>query len=65
MNDLIVVRIKKNQAITNIIKTNELDYKAKTGKSHSFSKYSLPTVVSRDIHKENLTLKDADEEQSK
>ena len=36
----------------------------KNFKKYIFGKYYLPIVLLRDIHEENLTLNDADEEES-
>ena len=48
--------------LQNIVKLNELDYKANSAKNYNFSKYLVPIIFLRGIHKRNLTLKDADEE---
>ena len=66
MNDLITDKLKQiqNQAIKNNIKSDYLEYQAKREKYYDFRKYSLPIVFPRSIHKVNLSLEDADEEQS-
>ena len=66
MNDLITDKLKEiqNRAIRNNIKSDYLEYPAKREKYYNFSKYSLPIVFPRSIHKVNLSLEDADEEQS-
>ena len=47
-----------------IIKKDDLNYKSKRGKTYNFSKYSLPTVSLRDIHKGHLSIEGPDNKQS-
>ena len=56
--------LREINQLQNNIELNEPDYKAKSRKK-KFSKYSLPIVFSGNICKRNLSLKDANEEQSK
>ena len=51
LNDLIVYKFKKIVKLLDIIKTDDLYYKAKCRKIYNFTEYSLPTVFIRDIKK--------------
>ena len=53
MNDLIIDKLKETMQLQNNIKLRDLEYTTKRGKHL------------RDAHEGNLSLKDADEEQSK
>ena len=58
--------VREINQLQNNIELNEPDHKAKSRKKKkNFSKYSLPIVSSGNIRKRNLSLKDANEEQSK
>ena len=50
--------------LQNNIKLDDLEYRVKREKRYNFSKYSIPIVFQRDIHEGNVSLEDADEEQS-
>ena len=68
-NDLIIDKLKKIVKFQDIVKLDELYYKSKHTKTYKriytyFSEYSLPIFL-RDIHEKYLSLKDADDEQSK
>ena len=43
-NDLITYCLKKLVKLQDIIKSNELDYTSKHGKTYNFSNYALPIV---------------------
>ena len=65
MNDLVIVKFKKIKQLQNNVRLDDLTKKTTTrGRYYNFSKYSLPIVFTRDIHKRNLSLQDADVEQS-
>ena len=51
LNDLIVYKFKKIVKLLDIIKTDDLYYKAKCRKIYNFTEYSLPIVFIRDIKK--------------
>ena len=57
-------KLKEIVNLQAIIKMDELHYKSKPRKVYNFSEYSLPIVFLRDIHKEYLSLEDADDDQS-
>ena len=46
------------------LKLDNLEYTANRGKHHNFSKYSLLIIFLRNINKENLSLEDANKQQS-
>ena len=50
--------------LQNNIKLDDLEYTTKRGTRYNFSRYPLPIVFLRDIYEENLSLEDADEEQT-
>ena len=55
-------KLKEITQLQDIIKLNEVDYKANSAKKYNFSKYLVPIIFLRGRHKRNLTLKDADKE---
>ena len=59
---MIIDTLKEISQLHNIVESAELGMK--NFKKYIFSKYYLPIVLLRDIHEENLTLNDADEEES-
>ena len=66
---MIIDKLKKIVKFQDIVKLDELYYKSKRTKTYKriytyFSEYSLPIFL-RDIHEKYLSLKDADDEQSK
>ena len=64
MNDLIHVKLKKIVNLQDIMKKDNLYYKPKSKKDYNFTEYSLAIVILRDLSKENLSLKDANDEQN-
>ena len=48
----------------NIIKKDDINYKSKRGKTYNFTKYSLPIVFIRDMHKGHLSIEKADNKHS-
>ena len=50
--------------ICKILLKDNLYYKPKSRKDYNFTEYSLAIVILRDLSKENLSLKDADDEQN-
>ena len=65
LNDLVIVKFKKIKQLQNNVRLDDLTKKTTArGRYYNFSKYSLPIVFTRDIHKRNLSLQDADVEQS-
>ena len=49
LNDLVNGKVQEIIQSQNVIKLNELDYKAKS-KKHNFSKISFPIIFSSEIH---------------
>ena len=64
LNDLVIDKLKEIMQLKNNIKLDNLGYTTKRGKIYSFSKYTLPIVFLRDIHEGNLSLEDANKEQT-
>ena len=64
LNDLIINKLKQIIKLQDIIKTGYLYYKSKSRKIYHFTEYSLPIFL-RDMHEGYLSLKDADDVQSK
>ena len=64
MNDLICIKLKQIIKLQEIIKKDDINYKAKRGKTYNFGKYSLPIIFLRDIHNGYLSLEKADNNQS-
>ena len=62
LTGLVTDKLKKIRKLQNKIKLDDLEYTAKRGKNYSFSKYLLPIISLRDMHKENLSLRDANVE---
>ena len=62
LTGLVTDKLKKIRKLQNKIKLDDLEYTAKRGKHYNFSKYLLPIISLRDIHKENLSLRDANVE---
>ena len=58
---MICDKLKETVNFQNIIKTDNLHYKSK---SRKVCEYCLPVVFLRDIHERDLSLKDADDDQS-
>ena len=58
---MICDKLKETVNFQNIIKTDNLHYKSK---SRKVCEYYLPVVFLRDIHERDLSLKDADDDQS-
>ena len=57
LNDLIIGNLKEIiQLLTNIT-LEDLEYTTKRGKRYNFSRYSLPIVFLRGIHKGSFSLK--------
>ena len=50
MNDSIQDKLKEIVNLQDIIKTEDLSYKAKIKEVYNFNKYSLPTVFLGDIY---------------
>ena len=50
--------------ICKILLKDNLYYKPKSRKDYNFTEYSLAIVILKDLSKENLSLKDADDEQN-
>ena len=63
MNNLACANIKEIINLQDIIKTDELHYKSKGRKVHSFNEYYL-SFVFKTIHEGHLSLEDTDDEQS-
>ena len=64
MNDLIRAKLKEIVELQYIIKKDYLNYKSKPGKTHNFSKHSLPIFFLRDIHEGHSSIEKADNKQS-
>ena len=62
---MIINKLKETIKLQDIIKIDKVHYKSKRKKTHNSSEYSLPIVFLRDMQGEYLSLKDADDEQSK
>ena len=61
---MIIDKLREIMQLQNNIKLDDLEYTAKREKHYNFCKYSLSIVFLRDIHEGNLSLEDADKEQS-
>ena len=61
---MIIDILKVTIQLQNNIELNDLEYTSKKRKLYNFSISSLPDVYLWDIHEENLSLQDADKEQS-
>ena len=59
INDLIITKLKKIIELQNNIELDKPNYK-----NNNFNKVSLPTIFLRDIHTKDLSMKNADIEQS-
>ena len=59
INDLIITKLKKIIELQNNIELDKPNYK-----NNNFNKVSLPTKFLRDIHTKDLSIKNADIEQS-
>ena len=64
LHHLIIEQLKKIIKLQNNLKLDDLEHTKNRGKHYNFSKYSLPIIFLRNIHKENLPLEDAIKEQS-
>ena len=64
LNDFIIYKPREIKRLQSNIKLANLEYTAKRGWHHSFSKYSLPTVFLRGIRKRYFSLEDVHEQQS-
>ena len=61
---MIINKLKQIIKLQDIIQTGYLYYKSKSRKIYHFTEYSLPIFL-RDMHEGYLSLKDADDVQSK
>ena len=64
LNDQIVDKLKEITQLQNNLKLYDLEYTALIGKHCNLTRYSLAIVFLRDMHEENLSLEDTNEEQS-
>ena len=63
MNDLILAKLKEIVELQDIINKDNLNYKSKRGKTHNFSKDSLPIAFIRDTHERHLLIEEVNNKQ--